>query len=290
MPRVKIIIFVVAILMLPVLGGCAHNADNNLISDEQKAEIAQVQKQVIAPATGLIMEKDAAAMSKALNQRRQIIAQNDLNGADDLIIAEVNGWPITLNEIAYRAGNREYWHNYMKSAVNGQPMQLNKSTAPDHIEDDSAYENVFDTLVDEKIRLSQAQKFNILPSLGAVQKYIKQIEQSITPENDEQFTKAFNDYTEMTGMTEEEYWQIYQVYQTYIMLAVDNLWQAIVQKGESNGAFPKSDRKAKDDYYYAKIQEYKNEADIKVLTDIPELQFQSVIENVTTPHDTNLLK
>lgn len=248
------VIAIIAIAAIAISLGCRYWQQPK-ISEEARAEISDIQELYFSQ-IGPAINKNPAYMKKSLATYEGIINKYGLNKEDDIVIAEVNGWPVTLNEIAYRAEMREAF-------------------AKEDSKQKFDYESVFNVLLEEKVNLSEAQKMGLLPTNEEFVKHFDQYREEL--ESAQDFKALNNMVLEKTGTTEEDSWQIVAIYNEYRFMVRENLWKTIRQDWLDNGV---SSPNSETDFYNSRMLEYKKEAYVKMLTDIPELQFKPALDKL----------
>ena len=134
------------------------------------------------------------------------------------IIAEVNGWPITVGELEFRKGLRE------KSGLSAK---------------EATYYEVFNDLVEEKVILSFAQKYDILPTKKQVNEFIE-MEKQWYNNNVGGYKDMTDTFLESSGMTLDEYWNVYEWYNAFRIVTIQNCYELAVKWGKEKGKIPKT--------------------------------------------------
>jgi len=239
-------------------------ANNNIA----KAANASTQEQIFSRIGKMLKnDTDLADQLKASNKNNLIDEIMPVNINSDNVVATVNGWPITKGEIEYRMG--------MRQAV-GQIADANY---------------IFNSLVEEKVKISEAQAYGVLPTMEEVNKNINNRKQMIN--EDSESKEAINSFIKQLQFSNDDYWNVYEVYNQFRVMAFTNLWQAMLQEGRNNGLIaPENaiqDEIAKyeytntNDYYFDKLIEFKKNATISII-DNNDTLYTPVLDKVFMFH------
>ncbi|MEG1501762.1 MAG: hypothetical protein RR396_07355, partial [Clostridiales bacterium] len=169
---------------------------------------------------------------------------------NNIVIASVNGWPITFDEFMFRAAI----HEIMDNSVD--------------------YNKIFEILLEEKIKLAMAYEENLLPSPEEVNKKIQESQR-------EESNKTIEIRNFMNNFKNtDDYWNIYERYNYFRLLHMSKLSDFIIQKGIDENKLDAEKVQHHDyytttvlDYYNETLLKYKKAADISLETDIAQLQF-----------------
>lgn len=224
-----------------------------------KANIDLAQEQISSQIGQFLNENPFIMSSSESNITNYILPSQDSN---DVVVAEVNGWPITMGEIAYRKGMNEAFG----------------------VMADANY--IFNYLIEEKIKISQAQAYGVLPTMEDVYNSINNRKQMI---NEDDTKKTINDFIKQIQISEDDYWNVYEVYNQFRVMTFSNLWQAILQEGRSNGLIAPQDATQEDiekyqysntnEYYFDKLLEFKNKSTINMMKN-DDLKYSTVLDKV----------
>lgn len=180
--------------------------------------------------------KSAAKFDSLIKANQKELRDNDI------LIALVNLWPITLGELTFRTAQEEI---------------ISKA--------DPDYEQMFNILVEEKLTLSMADLNNVLPSQTDLAQYLGERKQDFS--NDEDFLDMLDQLISITGISEDDFWEIFEPYDVYRSLTRDAIYELI---GEQNSDSSVST----DTYFEERLAEFKQDSDIIYITKIPNLQFE----------------
>jgi hypothetical protein len=220
-----IIIFAVILLGIIIFLVCEHKEQERIAEIEAQKELA-IKKEIDS-----IQEKYFLPVFQLFN--------GDLTD-DVVVVATVNFWPITKNEIDYRKKMREIFGTY-------------------------ADENfIFNYLVEEKVMLSQAQALGLLPTKDKVNNELNDLKQEIMKE--QEYRKLINSIIEQWGISEDDYWQICEAYNQYRLIVANNLSNVIEDEWWNDEDFDYT-YLGTDAYYWLKKLEYKKSATIEILDD-----------------------
>lgn len=175
---------------------------------------------------------------------------NSNQNSNNTVVAEVNGWPITTDEIDYRTAMLE---------ASGQSHDSN---------------HIFNLLVEEKVKLSQAQAYGVLPTMldinNKINNYYKQ-----EMKNNSDYKQTVNLFIQQSGITQDDYWQAYEMYNEFRVTAFTNLSNAIIKEGKENGLIAPDGTNFEDmsiykftdsnKYYFNKVLELKKNATVKIM-------------------------
>lgn len=183
----------------------------------------------------------------------------------DEIIAEVDGWPITVGELEFRKGIRD---------VAGLSSKV------------VTYNEVFNDLVEEKVILSFAQKNNVLPTKSQVNEFIE-IEKEWYNDNEGGYKEMVDSLLESSGMTIDEYWTTYEWYNAFRLVTNQNCYELAVKWGKEKGEIPETEEgqmteealKKADEYWGSILKENKEKAAVKIKDD-KGLNLSADLENL----------
>lgn len=152
------------------------------------------------------------------------------------LLAIVEGWPITSDELEYRKGL----------------LQMSGLKANDS--------DIFNTLVEEKIILSYAEKHDLLPSEEQIKAFLE-LEKSWYDDPNGQYKKLTDMLVKASNITIDDFWNKYEWYNAYRLLAIDNCYKKAIEIGQKEGVLPKSqDKVSQEDLkkYEAYWEDFKN--------------------------------
>lgn len=172
-----------------------------------------------------------------------LININKLKYGENLVLATVNGWDITLNEIVFTLALNESLEDVLE-----EDIIINKQT----------YELYLDKIIKTKIYYSIALGKDLLPEKTTIYEIInkeKEIWDNAVP-------MTFSDL-----MKEEFYWQNYLSYSYFGLRTKMNVFNYILQEISID-----LHSKEAVDYFNTKIQKEQNKADIDIIRQlkIPE--------------------
>ncbi|MGI6679672.1 MAG: hypothetical protein ACOX2Q_11705 [Dehalobacterium sp.] len=234
---ISTLIFAIAVILCLGNGNVAK-ANNELTQEQVFSQIGQ------------FLNKNPFLLSSNENNIANKILPSYSNwDNNDVIVAEVNGWTITMDEISYRTGMNEAF---------GEISDANY---------------VFNYLLEEKIKMSKAQDYGVLPTLEDVYKSIKERKKMIK-ENTE-FNKTIDNFIKQLQISEDDYWNVYEVYNQFRVITFNNLWQVLLEEGRSNGLVAPQNATQEvitkykyydiDEYYFDTLLEFKDNSTVDMI-------------------------
>ena len=161
---------------------------------------------------------------------------------NDILIAAVNDWPITLGELTFRTAQEEIMANY----------------APE-------YEQMFNILIEEKLVLSLADANDVLPDQTELVLYLAERKQDLL--NEPEFLEVLDQLMAITGISEDDYWKIFEPYDVYRSLTKEALYEFITAQRTDSAI-------SADEYFDERLAEFKQQSKIVFITKIADLQYE----------------
>ncbi|MDR2713260.1 MAG: hypothetical protein LBB91_09150 [Clostridiales bacterium] len=162
----------------------------------------------------------------------------------DIIIVTINDWPLALSELTCFAIQEEV-------VLEGSPF----------------YADIFRNLMDGTLMLAMAEEKNVLPTQEELAQFVAEQKQEMLNVEQEDLT-ILESAMEKLGISIDDYLAKIQPYSDYRNLAAQALLPLFQEEIVATEEY-----KTDEEYWSEYMSDFMNKAEIKYITEIPELQF-----------------
>ncbi|MGE5633117.1 MAG: hypothetical protein ACM3TR_18775 [Caulobacteraceae bacterium] len=190
---IKLKFSVIGFLFLFFIAATFSLSNHYTFADQKYIELA-----------GNYVKTNSELLSKSINTVEDKIANNED------VVTNVNLLPITIQEIEFRKGLRQ---------VAGDVDVSDKA--------------VFNTLIEEKLIISYAIKYNILPSKREIDDFIAS--ERVSYDKEATTKKLIDDFCAAANMSIEDYWKTYEYYNAYRIVTFKRAYDYAIEAGINKG-------------------------------------------------------